>query len=399
MKRVAGHRVPDHVPPALVHDFDYFADSARSGDVQAAHAALHGTAPDIFYTPRNGGHWMATRMADVQTIMTTPEVFSSVGAVPIPSWLKISLPPQDMDAPEHLRYRLLLLQFLAPKEIRRLEGQIRHLITELIDTALEQRQCDFVAEVAVPLPVKTFMGLMHMDLARYAEFVRWANGILGATSTWQRLPHFFRMTRYLKSLIRNRKRAPKEDPISKLLAAEIDGARLGDKRVLEVCNLLFLAGLDTVTNAMTFMTMHLASHPEQQQQLREAPEKIPAAIEEMMRRYSFPNVPRRVVRETRLGDATLLPGDIVISSLAASGTDPRNVPNPMDVDFDRAKSPHVGFNTGPHTCAGVHLARLELRIFLEEWLRRVPPFRIAPGWHPHARGGPVMALENLRLVW
>ena len=399
MKIVAGHRIPDHVPAALVYDFDYFADSAKSGDVQAAHAALHDTAPDIFYTPRNGGHWMAIRFADVKAIMTTPEIFSSVKAVAMPSWLRISLPPQDMDAPEHLRYRLLLLQFLAPKEIRKLEGQIRQLMTELIDRVVDRGHCEFMAEVAVPLPVQTFMGLMHMDLARYSEFVRWANGILGSESPWKRLPHFLRMTRYLKSLIRDRKRNPKDDPVSMLLAAEVHGQKLSDKRVLEVCNLLFLAGLDTVTNAMVFMTRHLASHPQQQQQLRDHPEKIPAAIEEMMRRYSFPNIPRRVVRETKFGQATFLPGDIVISSLAASGTDPRNVDHPLQVDFDRPRSPHFGFNTGPHTCAGSHLARLELRVFLEEWLRRVPPFQIASDWHPHARGGPVMALESLSLTW
>jgi cytochrome P450 len=184
-----------------------------------------------------------------------------------------------------------------------------------------------------------------------------------------------------------------------LLASEIDGERLTEKRVLEMCNLLFLAGLDTVTNAMTFMTKHLAENPDQQQRLRDNPDLIPAAVEEFMRSYAFVNVPRRVAADTELNGARLRKGDIIISSLSAASSDDRLVDNPEAVDLDRGKSPHLAFNTGPHNCAGAHMARLELRVFLEEWLKRVPMFAVAPGYKPHARGGPVMALERLDIRW
>jgi cytochrome P450 len=393
--------IPAHVPASLVYDFDIYADSARNGDPQGAHIALHGKAPDFFYTPRNGGQWIATRYADVQKIMGTPDLFSSAGTYFNPSQklIKISLPPQDLDPPDHTKYRLLLMKFLAPKMVVQLDGQIRALMNELIDAVVQKDGCEFMAAISVPLPVKTFMTLMGMDLSRYREFVKWANGMLASEHWWQRLPSFWRMRRYMKSLVLAREKNPGTDPVSLLLAAEVDGKKLTRAQVQDICNLLFLGGLDTVTNAMTFIAKALAENPEQQQFLRDNPARIPAAVEEFLRRVAFANIPRRVTRDTEFNGITLRKDDMIITSLSAASNDERNVEHPEKIDFERPKSPHVAFNTGPHNCAGATLARLELRIFLEEWLKRIPPFRLAPDFHAEARGGPVMALEHLELRW
>ena len=392
--------IPSHVPQELVYDFDIF-EPPSDGDIQKKYMKLQEDAPDIFYTPRNGGQWVSTRFAECQQIMRTPELFSSQRAFfkPDMAKVKISLPPQDMDAPDHIKHRLLAMKFLSPRMVQNMETNIRKLMTELIDNVVDKKGCEFMAAVSIPLPVKTFMSMMGMDLSRYTQFVKWANGILGSETMLQRLPHFIRMTFYLKSLIRKRKKQPSNDPVSLLLASEVDGQQLTEKRVLEICNLLFLAGLDTVTNAMTFMTKHLAENPEQQQDLRENPDKIPAAIEEMMRRYTFVNIPRRVTQDTEIAGVKMHADEIVISAFAAASNDPRSVDDPNTVDFNRPKSPHLAFNTGPHNCAGASLARMELRIFLEEWLSRVPAFKLADNYKPVARCGPVMALEELQLNW
>lgn len=397
MKTVA---IPQYVPADRVYDFDFISD-VESGGLHDAYTALHEHAGDVFYTPRNGGHWMVTRMAEAKVVMTNPDIYSSVDSLPQLPWPlpQVRLPPQDMDAPEHIRYRLLLLNFLAPKQVKKLEPQIRELVVRLIDPVLSKRNTEFVADIAVPFPVKTFMSMMHMDMARYSEFVRWANGILGSRTAIQRLLPFLRMTRYLKSLIRSRRKAPSDDPVSMLLAAEVDGQKLTDKRVLELCNLLFLAGLDTVTNALTFIMRHLATHPEDQQRLRDNPEQIGNAVEELMRRYAFVTVPRRVTRDTLLSGALLRAGDMVFVSLTAASNDERAFECPAHVDLDRPKPVHIAFNTGPHNCAGATLARLELRVFLEEWLARVPNFRLLENQRIAGRGGNVMALEALRLIW
>lgn len=393
--------VPDHVPANLVYDFDIFSDSARGGDVHASHKALHSSAPDIFYTPHNGGHWIATRMEDVRDIMQTPELFSSHKAPfsPDVGKLGLSLPPQDMDRPDHTLYRQLLMKFLSPQKVVQLEGQVRELAVGLIEDVKPKGGCEFMSSVSVPIPVKTFMGLMHMDLNRYEEFVRWANGILASDTMLKRLLPFIRMRFYLKSLIRQRIKQPSDDPVSILLASEVNGEKLSHKRVLEMCNLLFLAGLDTVTNAMTFSIKHLAENPEFQQQLRDNPEQIPAAVEELLRRYAFPNIPRRIAEDTEFKGVTMRAGDRIICSLAAANNDDRALESPQEVNVERPRFRHMAFNGGPHNCAGATLARLELRVFLQEWLARIPPFTVEKGFKPEVRGGAVMAMESLELRW
>lgn len=387
--------------PDPVYRFDVFADSAAGGDVQQAHMDLHHKAPDIFYTPCNGGHWMATRFEHVRTIMTSPHIFSSraTNFPPQPPFLSLSLPPQDMDAPEHGAHRLLLMGFLGPKEVRALEAHIRLMMGELIDTVLARGKAQFVGDIAAPLPVRTFMHMMRWDPSGWPRLVRWANAILASDTVWIRLPAYVRMQGYLKRQIRLRRAHPGDDPVSTLLASQIDGRPVSDQRVLEMCNLLFLAGLDTVTNAMTFIAKHLAEAPQIQQRLRADPAQIPGAIEEMLRRYAFVNTARRVTQDIEIGGVMLRKGDTIVASLAAASNDPRETPEPAKLDLDRGRASHLAFNTGPHSCPGASLARMELRIFLEEWLARVPPFSIAPSYKPKARGGPVMALESLPLVW
>lgn len=393
-------QVPEHVPAERVFDFDYFHDPRLAGDVQRGMMSLHQDAPDVFWTPRNGGHWMVTRMVDLRMVMTRPELFSNDSPPPtVNEGPKIPLPPQDMDAPDHMRHRLLLLQFLAPKAVKQLEPAARALITELIDALDGRSGCEFMAAIAVPMPVKLFMTMMGMDLARYAEFVGWVNDILAADDPDKRAGSFMRMNMYLGELIALRMAEPGDDPVSILLRSEVNGERLTPTRVHEMCNLLFLAGLDTVTNAMTFITHHLAQHPNLQQQLRDDPATIPGAIEEFMRRFAFVSVPRRVRADTDVLGVPMRLDERVLCSLTAASNDDRYVGDPATVDLARKVPPHVAFNTGPHTCAGAPLARLELRVFLEEWLSRMPDVSLAPGFVPHVRGGSVMALERLDIVW
>jgi cytochrome P450 len=392
--------IPAHVPPELVFDFDYFDDPRLRSDVHEGMMSLHAEAPDVFWTPRNGGHWMLTRYADVTKAMTTPELFSSDSAVPTATpGPKIPLPPQDMDPPEHMRYRLLLLKFLAPKEVRKLEPRARELVVELIDAITDKGSCEFMQDFAVPMPVKLFMSMMEMDLDRYAEFVGWVNAILGSSDQQKRMTAFGEVSAYLNHLIARRIADPGDDPISLLLASEVNGEKLSVERVREMANLLFLAGLDTVTNAMTFIMHHLAQHPEHQKFLRANPERIAASVEELMRRFAFVSVVRRVTQDTDLLGVPMKTDDLVLASLTAASNDPRLVPEPEQVNFERPSKPHVAFNTGPHNCAGAPLARIELRVWLEEWLERLPDVSLAEGFTPHTRGGSVMALEELHLRW
>lgn len=394
--------VPDHVPPELIFDFDLHRDATLDRDLHRGYFALHADAPGLFYTRRNGGHWVATSYDIVRTMMLSPAIFSSSGtAVPAaPPELAVPFPPLDMDDPEHRKYRALLNRFLAPSVVRRMEGTVRTLARELIaDIVAGGRSCEYVEQFSSRLPVGIWMAIMGMDFSRRREIINWVHVIIGHYSEGDRGRVMEELYAYQNQLADERERNPGDDPISFLLQAEVDGRKLSRKMVLDICNLLFTAGLDTVTNALTFLTRFLAENPHHQQQLRDDPGVIPRAVEEMLRRHAFVNTGRRVMSDTELGGVGLRRGDHVLGALAAATNDPRQWDDPLTVDFDRDARGHLAFNTGPHACAGIHLARLELRVCLEEWLAAIPTFRTAPDYVPVVRKGQTMGLERLDLVW
>ncbi|MCF8709426.1 cytochrome P450 [Rhizorhapis sp. SPR117] len=394
------HKIPDHIPPHLVADYDIWVEPTTPPDIQMAVVnKLHHQLPDIFYTPLNGGHWMVSRMDHLRKVVTDGATFSSSGASTLPNPEELPLPPQDMDAPDHMKYRKVLLQFLAPKDLSKQAPHVLSLCNKLIDDLEGRNSCNFKEEIAVPLPVSIFMAIMDWDTSRIREFVSWSVDIISSNDPAVSYAGMLKLQEFLSGEIAYRQENPGDDPLSLLLASKVDGVQLTPQRVREMANLLFTAGTDTVTNAMTYFMFHLARHPEMQDHLRGHPEEIDVAVEEMLRRYSFVNVVRRVTRDVEFEGVQMRAGDRVIASLAAASNDDRWVKNPEQVDLSRGRCPHVAFNTGPHACIGAPLARLELKIFLAEWLRRMPNVKLADGFWPKQRGGAIMSLESLEITW
>jgi cytochrome P450 len=269
----------------------------------------------------------------------------------------------------------------------------------LIDELEGQRSCEFRSAIAIPLPSRMFVRMMDLDRDRYREFAGWVDAITAGGDRGQIGPALAGLRTYVSEVIQQRLGKPGEDPVSHLLGSGIDGCPLTVQRVHEMCCFLFLAGLDTVTKALTFIMNWLARHPEQQQALRADPSTIPDAVEELLRRLTFVNLARRLTRDYTLSGVALRQDETLICSLAGASNDDRHFDCPEMVDFTRGVVPHLAFSTGPHACPGAPLARTELRIFLGEWLRRMPDVRIAPGFVSRGRGGMVMGMEELQLVW
>jgi cytochrome P450 len=393
--------VPSHVPQDRVFDFDLHLDPRLDGDAHAGYASLHRDAPDIFFTPRNGGHWVMTRVDDITDAMFNADLFSSAcTAVPTPPpEYALNFPPLEMDAPDHRKYRNLVNKFLAPSAIKPLEAKVRNLAVELIDAFADKGQCEYVDAFSKRLPVVLWMTLMNMDLSRRQELIGWVHIITGHYGAGERIETVGKVMSYFREMVDARAENPGSDPVSFLLQSKVDGEPISRQMVLDICNLLFTAGLDTVTNAMSLITHNLAENPERQQQLRANPDLIPQAVEEFMRRFSLVNTGRVVTRDGEYRGVPLKKGDIMLACLPAGSLDERRWPDPLEVDFNRPTRGHLGFNTGPHNCAGSHLARLELRVMLEELLARLPIFRTAPGHAPKVRKGQVLGLETLELVW
>jgi cytochrome P450 len=203
----------------------------------------------------------------------------------------------------------------------------------------------------------------------------------------------------MSELIRERRIERKGDLISDLIDAEIDGRPATDEELQGYCLTLFSGGLDTITNSMAFAINQLAEDPALQARLRAEPGRANDAVEEVLRRYAVAPANRIVMRDAEFGGVELRKGDRVMFLIAAANLDPKVFPDPMAFDLDRENQAHITFNSGPHRCVGSHLARLEMRIFLEEWLRRAPEVRPDPAGGRVYRAGPTLAIHKLPLVW
>ena len=342
--------------------------------------------------------------ADVRHVLQHPEVFSSgIDAVTIGQVRPLI--PLQIDPPHHRNYRKLLDPIFAPKRIALLEGGARALVKELIGAVVDQGRCNFHTAVAEPLPTTVFLQLLGLPVSRAEEFLRLKDGIIRPPVKTQdeRVRYTAevgqRIYAVLQEAIDERTAQRADDFLSMFLDAEVDGHRLTNDDVLDIGYLFFLAGLDTVTASLDCMLSFLARHPGHRQQLVEDPALIPHAVEEMLR-WETPvqGVVRVTTQDTEIGGCPLPEGRVVTAMLGSANTDERAWPEVDTVDFGRAENRHIAFGGGAHRCLGSHLARMELRVALEEWHGAVPDYRIADGVELHYSPG-LRSVENLELVW
>jgi cytochrome P450 len=395
--------IPANVDPAFVVDFDYFNDH-RYAETNHPHDAMirlrDEVGQGIFWTPRNGGHWFITDHEMVFEAARTPEIFSSVNtSFPrLPPEQEAYVPPLSLDPPEHGPYRLPLMRAFAPGLINALGKDIRACAIELIKSVSDKGRCDFLEEIAEPLPITIFMKLMGFDLARYKEFREWVAWLTGG-DTALRVQACAKVAEMSRPLIEERRIAPRDDLLSRLIAADINGHSPTQRDLEGFCLLLFAAGLDTVVNSLSFSMEYLARHPELQDRLRAEPSLIPEAVEELLRRFSVVFPVRRVAKDVNFHGAELRTGDRCALYLGLANLDPDVFPDPDAVNITRDNKAHLTFIVGPHRCVGSHLARMEMITLFEEWLKRMPNVRIPVGQAPAYRTSIVFAVASLPLEW
>jgi cytochrome P450 len=384
-----------------VIDYDAYFDR-RFAEAGSLHGGIHQLGEEvgygIFWTWRNGGHWLVNDHALLFDAVRDPALFSSSSMMIPPQPDEPTLIPLFLDPPVHGPFRLPLMRALAPDKMKALEGAIRARAGELIEDVKTKPRFDFVDEIAVPLPIRIFMALMGMPADRLHEFRGWLLDML-SDDVARRTSCFVNVHGLMSELIRERRIERKGDLISDLIDAEIDGRPASDEELQGYCLTLFSGGLDTITNSMAFAVNQLAEDPPLQARLRASPERAADAVEEVLRRYAVAPANRIVMRDAEFGGVRLKKGDRVMFLIAAANLDPKVFPDPMTFDLDRENQAHITFNSGPHRCVGSHLARLEMRIFLEEWLRRAPEVRLDPAGGRVYRAGPTLAIHKLPLAW
>lgn len=389
--------IPSHVPAHLIRDFDY-KQRFEGGDLYGWWAQLH-DGPDIFYTPRNGGHWVLTRHAHIAEVLSNFASFSSrTQTVPKPT-KSIPLAPIEYDPPVHTDYRRLIAPFLAPKAMQGMERKARDLTVELIDSFIGKGECEFVADFALVMPIGIFMSLVDLPDSDRLLLLDCAEEIVRG-SQQEQAEGFRRVFDYLAVKFAERRVKPGNDILSAVIAGEVEGGRaLTDAELLGMGALLLVGGLDTVASMMGFIMIHLAEHDEQRRQLANDPKLINTALEELMRRYQIANIAREVTHDLVFEGVEMKEGDKILTPTSMSGLDDREYPASMEVDFKRLKKQSSVFGKGPHQCVGQFLARTELRVFLAEWLRRIPEFQIKPGTSPLFISGSANSVQSLSLVW
>ncbi|MFG1192078.1 cytochrome P450 [Xanthobacter flavus] len=391
--------IPPYVRPELVVDWDIYTEEKLLNDLHIGYHSLHASAPDIFYTPRNGGHWVITRH-DLQTqILKDAEHFSS-RELHIP---KANSPyvmiPLSLDPPEHTPYRAVLMKHFGIGSVRDMEGKLVEWANRLIDRVIAKGECDFTEELGAGFPVSVFMELMGMPLDRFEEFRAIVQEYFTRVSPERRIELQSIIVGIITELFEDRRREPRNDLASKLLQEEVRGRKLTTEELQSMGFLLFLGGLDTVANALTFSIRHLAGDPALQERLEAEPARIPDFVEESLRRYAVVNQTRIVKKDVEIAGAHFHEGDMLICPLTLAGMDERKNPHPERFDIDRKDRAHITFSVGAHTCIGNVLARAEMRVFVDAWLKRVKRFHVAAGTKPAWRPGLVMALESLPLEW
>ena len=391
--------IPPHVPQNRVFDFDIHGDHRIDEDVQGSYAQILRDAPDVFWTPRNGGHWMVCRYETIFDIVTDPEHFSS-REMQIPrAPSRAIMIPLNLDPPDNLPYRKVLKPRFSPKSILEMEPKLRRWALELIDEVVEKGECDFIHDIAARYPVSVFMDMMGFPQSMLQEFRSITERYFAARTPQDRGKADPLITEIMTDLIELRKREPSDDLVSHLITAQIDGRRMVFGELLSMCVLLFLGGMDTVTHVIGFAFQYLAQDPALQDRLAAHPELIPQFVEEALRLYAVVSNPRVVAKDNERFGVSFRQGDMISCVLAMAGRDDRKNADPNVFDIDRPKKHHLTFSAGPHLCIGEHLARTELRILTEEWLKRIPLFGPASHAKRYLTPANVNTLSSLPLRW
>ncbi|WP_102141967.1 cytochrome P450 [Mycobacterium hubeiense] len=353
----------------------------------------------------SGEEIILTSAAAVEFAAKKPEIFSSARAFdrlgsPVP------LIPIAIDPPEHTRFRRMLDPFFSPKKMAEREPELRRQAGELIDAIQAKGHCDVVADLATPFPSQVFLTLFGLPMADRDRLVQWKDSILqftdpsSAEATPEVLAHAMELFTYLTEHIAERRaNTTGNDMLTQLMQNSEEGG-MDDNEILGLCFMFVLAGLDTVTSAVGFSLAKLAGDPQLRRRISNDYSLIPAFIEELLRVDGpVPFAPRVTTEEVEVAGRVVPKDTTVMLSYGSADRDPRRYDDADNVHLD-SKAVHFAFGRGPHRCLGSHLARLELRIILEEWHTRIPEYSVADGKDPQMPWPTgTMGLKSVPLVF
>ena len=375
----AANPVNDWTTDYDILDDDYVADP------YPVWADLREQCP-IAHTDRWGGSWLPTRYADVAAIAHDIDHFSSrdVGVLTFtaeerpPPPIDIPLPPIDADPPVHTWTRRLLLPWFSHTRVDGYEQFTRDLCNRLIDEFIDNGSADAAQDYAQQIPVRVIALTLGVPSEMSDTFTGWVRDVLEfAHDEVRSAAGRVSIIEYLLGQVQERRTNPGDDLISELLHTEVDGEPVPDLQVMGIAALTLIAGVDTTWSAIGSAMLHLATNPDDAQRLIDEPDLMSTAVEELLRAYSPVTMARITVDDIEVGGCPMKAGDKVLMNFPGANRDPEAFDRADEVVLDRTDNRHVAFGVGIHRCAGSNLARMELRVAIEEWLRRIPSFGLA----------------------
>jgi cholest-4-en-3-one 26-monooxygenase len=387
-----------------VRDAIRLTDGAFYADDSHAHFRwMREQAP--VYWDAAGQTWGIARYADVVAMSKNPPLFFSGGGI------RPDQPPMpymvDLDDPAHKQRRGLVSRGFTPRRVLEREPRIRAISVELIERAQAMGRFDFVHDVAAWLPLIVIGDMLGIDPADHARLLAWSEAMIqgsGATTTerfLQAAAAFDDYIAYQQRVIADRHARPRDDLVSILVHAEIDGARLSDNDLLMESLLILIGGDETTRHVLSGGMYELLRHPEQMRSLARDPSRIPTAVEEMLRWVSpVQNMARTAARDVELHGQRIEAGQKVLLLYPSANRDAAVFREAERFDAARTPNEHVAFGLGAHFCLGANLARLELRVFFEELLQRMPGLELASADPPPRRASNfISGIEALPVEW
>jgi cytochrome P450 len=391
---------PPHVPPELIRRFDFRHDPAMEIDPWAEFAKLN-DGPPVFYSLDQGGYWAVTRKTLIEEILSRPEVFSSVySAIPRRDEPYRLIPPQ-IDPPDHTAYRKIITQrIFNSAALDTIESDARAFLRQRVADVAPRGRGDFMKDFAQPFPVAVFLALMGMPTARLSEFSdSIADFFRGDTPEKVSAAQQAVFT-FAQDWLDSDPTADDAHMLRELKSADVDGRPLSGEELSIMVLTLFFAGLDTVTSQLSFFVHFLATHPAHLESLVKNPHLIPNAVEELLRRFGIANLARLVVEDIEFHGVRFRKNDLVMVSSTMAGVDESSYENALEVNFERPKANrHAAFGKGIHRCAGERLAKIELRVLLEEITPRLRNLRLQPGVDIRFLPGTIMSMTGLPVLW
>jgi len=372
------------------------------------------SACPIAHTDRRISSWLPTRYDDVTDIAHDIEHFSSLRVAVIPGVeeddeeegsvggpdLEYGLPPISADPPLHTWTRRLLLPWFSHRRVESYVPMTRELCRRLLDGFADTGKADAAVDYAQQIPVRVIAHILGVSPEMSDDFTLWVREILEFADDPERRQHgAIALLEYFVSQVEDRRTNPGDDLLSELLHTEVEGKPLEESIILGIAALVLIAGVDTTWSAIGSSIWHLATHPDDRKRLVAEPDLMPTAVEELLRAYSPVTMARLVTGDIDYKGCPMKEGDKILMNFPGANRDPEAFENPDEVQLDRAHNRHVAFGSGIHRCAGSNLARMELQVALEEWLRRVPEFSLEEGRDILWAGGQVRGPRILPVVF